>query len=249
MPELVYKRAGHIELIRYRDSKRFLFNGVVQSLVPSITNNVSELEDGNSDWNYVFSAGKAGTLTVNLNSFQPRLYAALITATFEDETDLNIRRIQEITVPSESPYTVELLKTPEEDNINLVNEDDSPFVKTGTSPAAGEFSVSADTLEFNSADAETYLVVAYDYKSTNAKQSQLPESVNDDNFRLTIAGEAVLKHDEGTRKVDSMTFDKVRAEGEVAMPSRQREPQTWTFNMRVLRPRPGQKVVDYRVEE
>ena len=143
--ELVYKKAGHLELLRYRDSKRFLFTGVVQSLVPSITGKSATLEDGNSDWDYEFSTGKEGQITVNLNSFVPRLYAALVASEYKEESNLAIRRIEEISVPAGSPYSVELKKTPEANTIVIVNEDDSPFV-AGSPVVQGGYKVSGDTV-------------------------------------------------------------------------------------------------------
>lgn len=246
--ELIYKKAGHLELLRYRDNKRFLFTGVVQSLVPSITGKSATLEDGNSDWDYEFSTGKEGQITVNLNSFVPRLYAALVASEYKEESNLAIRRIEEISVPSESPYSVELKKTPEASTIVIVNEDDSPFVKVSATPAKGQYMVSNSDVTFNSADAKTYLVTAYDYAAAKGKQFQMDEQANDDVFQVTIAGEACKKDNESIIIADSLTFDRMKATGEIAMPTRQREPQGWNFTMKVLKPRPGYKVVDYRTE-
>jgi len=246
--ELVYKKAGHIELLRYRDSKRFLFTGVVQSLVPSITGKSATLEDGNSDWDYEFSTGKEGQVAVNLNSFVPRLYAALVASEYKDESNLAIRRIEEISVPAASPYTVKLKKAPEASTVVIVNEDDSPFVSGSPTANQGEYKVSGDLVEFNSADAGTYLMVAYDYKATTGKQFEMDEQTNDDIFQVTIAGEACRKDNESIVIADSMTFDRMKATGELAMPPRQKEPAGWNFTMKVLKPRPGYKVIDYRTE-
>lgn len=246
--ELVYKKAGHIELLRYRDSKRFLFTGVVQSLVPSITGKSATLEDGNNDWDYEFSTGKEGQVAVNLNSFVPRLYAALVASEYVDATNLKIRRIEEISVPAASPYSVKLKKSPDNESLVIVNEDDSPFVKVSATPAKGQYMVSNSDVTFNSADAETYLVTAYDYAAAKGKQFQMDERANDDIFQVTIAGEACKKDNESIIIADSLTFDRMKATGEIAMPTRQREPQGWNFTMKVLKPRPGYKVVDYRTE-
>ena len=245
--ELIYKKAGHLELLRYKDNKRFLFTGVVQSLVPSITGKSATLEDGNSDWDYEFSTGKEGQITVNLNSFVPRLYAALVASEYKEESNLAIRRIEEISVPSESPYSVELKKTPEASTIVIVNEDDSPFV-SGSPVVKGGYKVSGDTVEFNSADAGTYLMVAYDYKAATGRQSGMDEQTHDDIFQATITGEACRKDNESIVIADSMTFDRTKATGELAMPPRQSEPAGWNFTLKVLKPRPGYKVVDHRIE-
>jgi hypothetical protein len=247
--ELVYKKAGRIELIRYRDGKRFLKNGVVQSLSPQITNNTATLADGNSAMDMVFSSGKAAQVTVNLNSFQPSLYAALVAGDVTDETGVSIRRIEENTIPSASPFTVTLTRTPVTDTVVVHNEDDSPFVKVASDPAVGQYSVSANVVTFNSVDAGKEVVIAYDVAATNAKRMQLSAEASNDVFRLIVAGEAVLRKDEGTTKLDAITFDRVMPTGDIPWPSRQKEPQGWNFTLQVLKPRPGYKVVDYVVEQ
>ncbi len=248
--ELVYKRAGHLELFRYRDSKRFLYNGIVQSIAASITNNTVDLEDGNSDFPYTFSTGKTGSsVTFNLNSFNPMLYAALSASEYVEENDLAIRRIEEISVPSESPYTVTLKKTPEAATLVVVNEDNSPFVENPTDPGLGEYSLVSSTLTFNEGDAGTKLVVAYDYTASEARKMEMAEQTNDDIFRVTVAGEATRKDNEGIVIPDALTFDRMRVTGDLAWPTRQREPQTWSFTMTIQKPRPGYKAVDYRVEK
>ena len=247
--ELVYKKAGRIELIRYKDNKRFLKNGVVQSLAPRITNNTANLADGNSAMDLTLSTGKAAQIAVNLNSFQPSLYAALVAGDVTDGTGISIRKIEENSVPAASPFTVTLTKTPVTDTVVIHNEDDSPFVKVASDPATGQYSVSANVVTFNSTNANEEVVIAYDVAAANAKRMQLSAEANNDTFRLIVAGEAVLKKDEGTTKLDAITFDRVMPTGEIPWPTRQKEPQGWNFNLQVLPPRPGYKVVDYVVEK
>jgi hypothetical protein len=248
VPELVYKKAGRIELIRYRDGKRFLKNGVVQSMAPQIINNTATLPDGNSAMGLVFSSGKAAQVVVNLNSFQPSLYAALVAGDVTDGTGISIRKIEENSVPAASPFTVTLAKTPVNDSIVIHNEDDSPFVKVASSPATGQYSVSANVVTFNSTNANEEVIIAYDVSAASAKQMSLSAEANNDTFRLTVAGEAVLRKDEGTTKLDAITFDKVMPTGEIPWPARQKDPQGWNFTLQVLKPRPGYNVVSYAVE-
>jgi hypothetical protein len=246
--ELVYKKAGHIELIRYKDSKRFLKNGVVQSLTPQVTNNSTTLPDGNSNMDLVYSSGKASQVAVNLNSFQPALHAALISGDVTDESAFAIRKIEENSVPAASPFTVTLTKTPTGDPV-IHNEDDSPFVKVASSPATGQFSVSANTVTFNSTNANEEVIIAYDTSVTSAKRMQLSSEANNDTFRLIVTGEAVLRKEEGTSKIDSIVFDRVMPTGDIPWPVRQKEPQGWSFTLQVQKPRPGYKIVDYAVEK
>lgn len=245
--ELIYKKAGHLELFRYRDSRRFLKNGIVQSLAPRITNNTTTLADGNSAMDLVLSSGKASQITANLNSFQPLLYAAMVAAEITNETGFAVRKIEENSVPSAAPFTVTLTKTPTGNPV-IHNEDDSPFIKVSSAPATGQFSVSANVATFNSVNANEEVIIAYD-TSINANRMQLSADANNDVFRLIVAGEAVLKKDEGTTKIDAITIDRVMPTGEIPWPTRQKEPQGWNFTLQVLPPRPGYKIVDYAVEK
>lgn len=248
--ELIYKKPGNIELIRYEngvDGTRFLKNGVVNSISSTHTVNTSTLPNGNSARDLLFSTGVSETVTVNLSSFQPALYAALAAADIESG-NFALRKVEETSIPSASPWTVTLTKTPTGDPV-IHNEDNSPFIKVATSPAVGQFSVSASTVTFNSADAGQEVVIAYDTTVTNANKMSYPAEPKSSVFRMIIAGEAVLRKDEGTAKLDTMVFDRVYPSGEFAPPARQKEPQGWSFTMTVLDPRPGYKPVDYYWEQ
>lgn len=244
--ELIFKRAGHLELFRYRDEQRFLFNGVVQSITPGITQNTVDLEDGNSDYPRTYSTNKTGQVTINLNSFQPRLYAALLSAEYELDESYTMRRIEPLTIPETAPYELELQYTPEATSLVVHNEDDEAFDVGDTEPDEGEYILDEKTLTFNAADAGKRIVVAYD-TAIPSHYLGLPSKTNLDVFRLTISGEATDANNEGVTKPDSMVFDRVRPSGEIAMPARQNTPQGWSVTFAVQEPRPGYKVVDYAV--
>lgn len=246
--ELVYKKAGHVELVRYSDSKRFLKNGVVSSVASKITNKTNTLPDGNKIFDLTFSAGKAGQVVVNFSSFQPALYAALTSATFTEGATVAVRKIEETTIPATAPLTVTLAKTPVTDTVVIHNEDDSPFVKVASGPTSGQFSVSGSTVTFASDNAEDEVIIAYD-TSVTGKQMELSEEAENDTFRLTVAGEASVRKNEGTKKIDSITFDKVMPTGDISKPTTQKEPQGWSVTFDLQPPRPGYMAVDYVVEE
>lgn len=244
MPELVYKKAGHIELIRYSDSKRFLKFGVVQSLTPVINNLETELEDGNSNFPLTYSNGKTGNVQVNLNSYVPHIYAAL-TSMSHAKGEYDIRRIEEHTIP-DSPYKVTLQGTPKAETLVVHDQSDSPFTSGG---GAGQFTHSEKEVTFSSADAGKEVVVAYDETTAQAEKSSLESQSNLSVFRAIFTGEAVLRADEGVVKPDATTIDRVVPIGEIPKPPRQKTPAGWNFNLKVLPPRPDYKVVDYVVKQ
>lgn len=249
MAKLVYKKPAHIELIRHSDSARFLGFGVVQSVDVSLSVKTATLEDGFSDYDLMFSQGMDGSITVNLNSFQPKLYAGLSGATFTENSSYAIRHIIESRIPSSAPYTIDVKNegTPATDPVPVVHDaTDSPYVNVSSTPATGQFSVSGSVFTFSSADAGQEVVLAFDVSETGDKM-ELPAQSTRSVFQMVLAGEAVLAEDEGTIKHDSMIFDSVAPTGDLKPPTRSKTPGGWSFTMAMQKPRAGRKPVDYRV--
>lgn len=250
MAKLVYKRAGNLELIRRSDNARFLAFGVVQSIDPTITINTSTLPDGNSDYDLEFSSGKTAQVVVNLSTFVPKIYAALCGATYEESGSYGIRNIIQKTIPASTPFTVDVTAdagTPAADPVPVVHDAaDSPYVKVSSDPATGQFSVSGSVFTFSSANAGEELTLAFDV-STTADKMELPAESNRPVFEMIVAGGAVLADDEGTTKKDAWIFDSVGPTGDIKPPTRQKEPAGWSVTMKMLKPRAGNKAVDYRV--
>jgi len=249
MAKLVYKKPAHIELIRHSDSARFLGFGVVQSVDVSLNVKTATLEDGFSDYDLMFSQGMDGSITVNLNSFQPKLYAGLSGATFTENSSYAIRHIIESCIPSSAPYTIDVKNegTPATDPVPVVHDAaDSPFVKASSASTTGQFAVSGSVFTFASADAGKEVVLAFDVSETGDKM-EVPEQSTRSVFQMVLAGEAVLAEDEGTIKHDSMIFDSVAPTGDLKPPTRSKTPGGWSFTMAMQKPRAGRKPVDYRV--
>lgn len=249
MAKLVYKKAGHIELVRHSDNSRFLAFGVVQSIDTSINLRTTNLEDGNSDWDLVFSQGKEGNITVNLNSFNPKIYAALTGSTFTENSSVAVRHIIESRIPDSAPYTIDVSAegTPATDPVPVVHDAaDSPFVKASSASTTGQFAVSGSVFTFASADAGKEVVLAFDVSETG-DQMEVPEQSTRPVFQMIIAGQAVYAEDEGTVKHDAMIFDSVAPTGDIKPPTRSKTPGGWSFTMAMQKPRAGRKPVDYRV--
>lgn len=217
----------------------------LESLTPSITRKTSTLPDGNSAFDLTFSAGIDAKVQVNLSSFQPALYAALVNGTVTAGTN-TIRKIELNTIPAASPFAIVLAKTPSGTPV-IHSEDDSPYV-SAASPATGQFSASGASVTFNSADAGNEVIVAYDVSSASSSKMDLSEDSNSKVFRMIVAGEAVLKKDEGTSKIDAITFDRVSVDGDIPWPVRSKEPKGWSFTLKVEKPRAGYKPVSYAWE-
>ena len=248
--DLVYKKAGNIKLVRRSDSAAFLQSGIVQSIKDSITIKTASLPDGNSDYDNEFTTGKDAQIVVNMSSFQPHLYAALIGATYTKAGSYKLPIIQDDSIPATTPFTIDVtaIGTPETTPVPVVHDAaDSPYVMVSATPATGQFSVSGAVFTFSSADAGEAVKLNFDVTKT-ADKMELPSESRLPVFEMTITGEAVLYDDEGTAKRDAIVFDTVKLSGDVSRPERGGDPKGWTATFKLGKPRSGNNAVDYIVE-
>ena len=239
-----YKKAGNLELIRERDNKHFLAIGKVNSIGGlSITQNSATLPDGNSEFDLEYSTGKEGQIVINLSSFVPSIYAALTGSTYVNTTNETMRKVIPITIPADGVVT--LTEAPSGD-LTIMDGDNVDFTKTATTPTAGQYIFATNTVTFSTKDAGKLVYIAYDVAVTNAKKMSLETGSNADVFRVIVTGEAVLAENEGIVVPDELIIDRAKITGEVKMPDRSKEPQGWSFTMKLQAPRPGYKAVDYK---
>lgn len=261
MKPIVFPKAGRIMLVEYGSDGSLAFTpdkmttaaGVVQSVQPSVTSNTTDLPDGNSDWPMgTFETGKDGSLVVNMSSFQPALFARLVGSTVSELSggDLDVYAIEEpLTVPSASPYTVNLAHSYKANaTFVLVTKDNSPFTQTASAPAAGQFQPSGNQVTFNSADAGKEVLATYVWTATKGTSVGLPEAGSVKTLHAIISGEATTD-DQLSTLYTNIIVDRCRATGDVAPPTMQREPQGWSFTLKVLKPRGGKKALDIKVVE
>jgi len=148
-------------------------------------------------------------------------------------------------IPDSSPYTVTLKHTPDASRpIILVDADASAWVKVSSTPAQGQYSISASTVTFNSADAGKTVFITYDYTATNAKSFGLPKEPKRVAYELIITGEATGE-DESTMYEVATIIDKCKVQGTISPPQQGREPQPVSITFNVQRPRGGKRAVDF----
>jgi hypothetical protein len=254
---VIYPRAGKITLVRYgsngaldlTDPANFIgANGTVQMITPSVEIATTDLADGNSDFPMgVYDTGKNGTLQVTMSSFQQNLYAALMGTEKVDETNQNMWAAEEEkTVPDSTPFTVKLdHEVAAGGTIVVLNNDGSPLVSTDSSPASGEFTVSSDTLTFNSADAGLAVFVTYEHQAATSERIYLP-TVGSRPVLHAIISTIATSEDETQTFDANIIVDKCKATGAMAPPPQQKEPQPWNFTLRILKPRGGYNPIYWR---
>ena len=256
MKAIIYPKAGKIALakynpdgtISYTPDKMVLCNGTVQSIAANVNIATTELADGNADFPMgVYDTGKSGQIVVTMSSFQPALYAALMGSAVEELADSDLWSVEEeLSIPTSSPYSAPLQHTPKATGaIVLVDADASPFVKVSNSPAKGQFAVSNDVATFNSADAGKNVFITYEWVADEAIKLGLPVVGARPVVQAIISTE-VTDEEEINVYDANIIVDKCKATGDINQPTQQREPQSWSFTLGVLKPRPGYNPVYWK---
>jgi hypothetical protein len=245
--ELVFKEAGNVELIRQRDSARFLFVGMLDKITESTTIQKTKLNNGNGKFGRSYTTGAEAKVTLALNSYVPKFAEALKGATVTTGAGKIVRVIQPARIPSSAPYTVTLSKTPVADSEAVQEQDETPFDTGVTTPAVGEYVLAASVMTFNAADAGKYITIVYD-TSVTGMSSTLAQDANSDAFTLTIAGKAVDAKNEGVSKVWSLTYNRVTVDGDIASPERSNTPTGWSVTFMVDDPPAGEEVYELAIE-
>jgi hypothetical protein len=258
MKSVIFNKSGKIAMTKYVSGalshvkdNMCLRNGTVERIRSNVTLNTKDMPDGNSDWPMgVYDVGKDGRIEVTMSSYNPGVHAFLLGVTISSIASRNMRENdEELLIPSAAPYTEELEHTPN-DNITpiLVDESDTEFTNVESSPATGEFLISSNEITFSSADAGKNVFLTYDWTAATADELGLPKSGNRPTLYAAISGEA-LSEDESTTYDTNVIVDRCKAIGDINIPEQAREPQPWTFTIRVLRPRGNNKAVDYLYAE
>lgn len=255
MQPIYFQKAGKLMLTKYVNgvpvrsaANSFFRNGAVQSITPSVSVKTTELPDGNSDWPAAeVDTGKEGAMTVNLSFMPIDLYAFLMGTTVDSLTSTPMPVVdEELTIPSTSPYTVTLSHAPDTTRpVMLVDGNASAWALVSSAPAQGQFMVSATTATFNSVDAGKPVFITYDYTALTAKSFGLPKSGSRFAMECVISGEATGE-DESTLYDSAIIIDKCKATGNINPPELGREPKPQSITLKVLKPRGGNKAVDFR---
>jgi hypothetical protein len=257
-PELLPLKAGKIILFKFNAdgtltktaANASLNNGTVASIGRGRTFNTKELPDGNSQYPMgVYDIGVNDTIVVNMSSFQPAIYAMLTGEEVKENPSDTMTMVEkEITIPDEAPFTVELDPAYNgTGTILAVGTDSTPYTKTDSAPATGEFSVSGDTLTFNSADAGKGLLITYDYDASTVSTG-LPETVKRPILHAIISTDYQDKDQLNTYRAN-IIIDRCKSEGELKPPDQKSDPDGWSFTLRVLKPRGGKRPVDTKYEK
>lgn len=253
MRAIVFNKAGKIALTKYVNgalthdaANMSIRNGTVQSIQDTASYNTTDLADGNSDWPMgSYDTGISGQVVVTMASYHAKLHAFLLGVDIANLTNQAMRENdEELLIPSASPFTATLEHAPAALMVPvLVNEEASPFVKVSATPAVGQFSVSASTVTFNSADAGKNVFITYDWTATTAESVGLPKIATRPTLYAVISGSAVSE-DESTEYDANIIIDKCKVVGDINPPEKGREPKAWSFTLKVLKPRGSNKAVD-----
>lgn len=253
MQPIVFDKAGKFMLNKYVDGRPVksattsLFrHGVVQSITPNITINGTPIADGNSLWDAMTIDTKIeGNIAVQLGFMPPELYAFIMGDKIEELETAPFPVIdEELLVPDEAPYEVELNKTPITDTLILVDVHGKAMTKADLEPAAaGEYSMTGNKLTFSETDAGKPLYAAYDFEATTVTKFGLPKTPKRESYQVVISGEAIGEDE--TLYNTALILDKAKVMGSINPPAQGGEPQPTTITFTIQKPRGDKRAVDY----
>lgn len=252
MQPIVFNKAGKFMLNKYvngrpvRSAKTSIFrNGVVQSITPSITINGSPIADGNSLWEAMnLDTSIEGTVAVQLGFMPPELYAFIMGDAIEEVESAPFPVIdEELLVPDEAPYEVELKKTPVSGSLILVDIHGKALELAETEVAAGKYTLTDNKLTFHEDDAGKSLYAAYDFTANKVTKFGLPKTPKRESYQVIVSGEA--KGEDETLYDTALILDKAKVLGSINPPAQGGEPQPITITFNVQKPRGNNRAVDY----
>jgi hypothetical protein len=254
MQPIFFQKAGKIRLNKYVDGKpvvspdtTFTRAGVVQSIQASITINGTPITDGNSLWNAADpDTSIEGNVVVTLGTMPPDLYAFIMGDTVKELSNVSFPiNDEEILIPDTSPYTVSLANEPDTDKpIILVGADASAWAKVSATPAKGQYSVSASTVEFSSANAGEKVFATYNYTASEGVSFGLPKNPRRTSMELIVSGEATSEDESKFYNIATI-IDRCKVQGTISPPQQGREPQPVSITFNVQKPRGNKRAVDF----
>lgn len=251
MQPIVFNKAGKFLLKEYVDGvptmdNALSRNGVVQQITPSISIEGSPIPDGNSLWDATnIDTGAEGSVAVQLGYMPPALYAFIMGDKLDELATAQFPVVdEEIMVPDETPFEVELKHKPNADGVMVVDVHNKKWTEGETAPDGGEYVLADDALTFAEEDAGKTLFVTYYYTAQKVAHFGLPKEPKRSVYQLIITGEA--EGEDGTPYEIATTVDKCKVLGAINPPQQGGAPQPVTITFTVLKPRGNNKAVDYK---
>ncbi len=220
--------------------------GTVESIGRTNTTETKEYPDGNSRYPMTIRTLKINDrFRVNFSSFQPQLYALVTGESIEEKQNVTMSIVEAKKTIDDTNYTIKLDPPYDGEGMLFVTGVDSTqFTKAETSPqGTGEFSVSADTLTFSSADAGKEVFLSYDYTATEAIESAATTTQKRPEVHLIIGSEVASQPGDKNVYRSNTVIDKCVAVGDVNTPEQKPDTDGWSVEFQVLEPRGGQKPV------
>lgn len=220
-------------------------NGTVESIGRTNSTETKEYPDGNSRYPMTIRTLKANDkFKINFSSFQPRFYALVTGESIEEKQSATMSVVEEKKTIDDATYTIKM--DPVYDGTGMLfvtGIDSTQFTKAESAPATGEFSVSADTLTFSSADAGKEVFLSYDYTATSAVESASSTTQKRPAIHLIIGSEVAKQPGDVNAYRSNTIIDKCVAVGDINTPEQKPDADGWSVEFQVLEPRGGQKPV------
>lgn len=251
MQPIVFNRSGKFRLTKYdgcgklkNGEKSSFRHGAVMRATPSISFSTTNIESGNSNFpSQIRVTGTTGTVAVELSYYPPDLHAFVLGNETVKETDVLVRAIDVERTIDDATYTVTLEHPVSVSGyVEVVGIDNNSYTEVSGSPALGQFSVSADTLTFSSADAGKPVFITHDYSVDTAYVKEQGKNDAPAVMQLEIDTDSTVEM--GGQMYDVyMVWDKVMLQDGLTPPPIDKAPGTHTLTFGILEPRGGKPMV------
>lgn len=252
----IFPNAGRLTLIKHNADGTDTTNlseiytsdrSIIDSITTKYSTTSEDMNDGNAfDPAATHITGRAVEVAVVMNTYDPILYAFVTSA--ETETVDNgyiFKAGEEFTIPSASPYTVELpVSAINASGVCIVRKPDGTdyaAVTEGT-PTTGQYSVDAATatFTFSAADKGKPVIISAEWACSKLTKTSVASQPKQNVYTLIADGKNCDK-DENDELADNFKVDSVKIKGDIQPPARQKAYSKCTYTFALVKPRTGAK--------
>lgn len=252
-PSIIFEHAG-AAMFRKRNADGTLSTDLndilisaentVKSVNFSISKETYDIENGNSPYPTDTRPKKiASTAKITYNAFDRKLYRFGTGAEyFNTATGAYFPVLGEKHTIG-AGGTVTLQYTAKADGMLYVNGTDGTIYEKTAEPAtAGKFTYATNALTFASADIGKTIEVSYEAAAVEVSSDVIGAIPVDNTYEVKLIGKAANIKGAAATKLDCITIDSAKFDGEISPPAKQNEAGEWTVNLKIVEPAGTQAV-------
>lgn len=246
-PSIIFEHAGAV-MFRKRNADGTLSTdlndiliipeSVVKSVDFSISKETYDIENGNSSYPTDTRPKKMDTKAkLTMNAFNRKLYRFATGAEYSDIATGAYFPVLGEKHTIGAGGTVTLQYTAKADGMLYVNGTDGTiYEKTTDTATAGKFTYATNVLTFASADIGKTVEISYEAAATNVSSDIIGAIPVNNTYEVKLIGKAANIKGAAATKLDCITIDSAKFDGEISPPAKQNEAKEWTVNLKLVEP-------------